>query len=46
VEIKGAAAWLAALEAETGRALATEKRGPKPRVVAEEQPGQFSTVSP
>jgi putative transposase len=42
----GAAEWLAELEAGTGRTLAPEKRGPKPKSVAEDQPELFSTVSP
>jgi putative transposase len=42
----GAADWIAALEAETGRGLAPAKRGPKVRVAAQGQGDLFPTVSP
>ena len=43
----GAAEWIARLEMETGRALAPEKRGPKPAARApEDQNDLFPTVSP
>jgi len=43
----GAADWIARLEADTRRALAPEKRGPKPRArTVNAQGGLFPTVSP
>ena len=42
----GAADWLKALEAATGRPLAAAKRGPKPRAVGTDQGQLFHTVSP
>ena len=43
----GAEAWIAALEADTGRSLAPAKRGPKPaRESPEERADLFHTVSP
>lgn len=42
----GAADWLEALERDLGRTLLPSKRGPKPKIVASDQEGLFSAVSP
>jgi len=43
----GAKDWLADLEARTGRPLAAQKRGPKPRAITEDQQVElFSAASP
>jgi putative transposase len=43
----GAKDWLADLEARTGRPLAAQKRGPKPRAITGDQQVElFSAVSP